>query len=155
MPRTLVIIDGSSLMHRAFYALPLLTTSSGRYTNAVYGFTSMLTKLLYDIKPDGVVVAFDKSRITFRNKLYAQYKAHRKATPSELSEQFSLAHEVLGALGIKVLEQAGYEGDDIIGTLATNATECEYETLIVTGDRDALQLIGVPCQSIIDQERHF
>lgn len=142
MPGKFVIIDGSSLVHRAFYALPLLTTATGQYTNAVYGFTTMLIKLLADIKPDGVAVAFDKSRVTFRNASYAEYKAHRKPTPRELTEQFPLVQELLRAFGIAVLEEAGFEADDIIGTLACQAAKAGQEVIIVTGDRDALQLIG-------------
>ncbi len=142
MPRKFVIIDGSSLVHRAFYALPLLTTAAGLYTNAVYGFTNMLVKLLADVRPDAMAVAFDKSRVTFRNEVYAQYKAHRKATPSELTEQFPLVHEMVRAFGIAVLEEAGYEADDIIGSLACQADRQGYDVVIVTGDRDALQLIS-------------
>lgn len=142
MPPKFVIIDGSSLVHRAFYALPLLTTVSGQYTNAAYGFTTMLVKLLTDIKPDAVAVAFDKGRITFRNHAYSEYKAHRKPTPAELSEQFPLVKEILQAFHIRVLEEAGYEGDDIIGTLAVKAVQADCDVVIVTGDRDALQLIG-------------
>jgi DNA polymerase-1 len=141
MPRKFVVIDGSSLVHRAFYALPLLSTAAGQYTNAAYGFTTMLVKLLGDIKPDAIAVAFDKSRQTFRTETYAEYKAQRKPTPSELSEQFPLAKEITAAFGIAVLEEAGYEADDIIGTLTCRAREKGYEVLIVTGDRDALQLI--------------
>jgi len=142
MPRKFVIIDGSSLVHRAFYALPLLSTVAGLYTNAVYGFTTMLVKLLADIKPDAMAVAFDKSRVTFRNEVYAEYKAHRKATPSELAEQFPLVREMVRAFGIAVLEEAGFEADDIIGSLACQASRQGYEVVIVTGDRDALQLIS-------------
>lgn len=142
MPRKFVIIDGSSLVHRAFYALPLLTTASGLYTNAVYGFTTMLVKLLADVKPDAMAVAFDKSRVTFRNGMYAEYKAHRKPTPSELTVQFSLVHEMVRAFGIAVLEEGGFEADDIIGSLACQAGRQGYDVVIVTGDRDALQLIG-------------
>ncbi|EAX47993.1 DNA polymerase I [Thermosinus carboxydivorans Nor1] len=142
MPQKMVIIDGSSLMHRAFYALPPLTTAAGLYTNAVYGFTTMLVKLLSDNKPDLIAVAFDKGRETFRSQVYAEYKSHRQATPGELSEQFALVHEVLAAFGIPVLEKPGYEADDIIGTLAAQASRQDYDVFIVTGDRDALQLIG-------------
>jgi DNA polymerase-1 len=142
MPGKFVIIDGSSLVHRAFYALPLLTTATGQYTNAVYGFTTMLIKLLADIKPDGVAVAFDKGRVTFRTESYAEYKAQRKPTPRELTEQFPLVQELLRAFGIAVLEEAGFEADDIIGTLACQAAKAGQEVMIVTGDRDALQLIG-------------
>ena len=136
-----IIIDGSSLIHRAFYALPTLTTSSGYFTNAVFGFANMVIKLVGDWKPAGVVVAFDKGKRTFRNDEYAEYKAQRKPTPSELSEQFPAAREVLDALGITVLELEGFEADDIIGTLAAQGS-VDQEMLIVTGDRDALQLVN-------------
>ncbi len=142
MPGKFVIIDGSSLVHRAFYALPLLATAAGQYTNAAYGFTMMLTKLLQDVKPDAVAVAFDQGRVTFRNEAYAEYKAQRKATPTELAEQFPMVRELLAAMGIAVLEEAGFEADDIIGTLSCRAAREGYEVIIVTGDRDALQLIG-------------
>mgnify|MGYP003585357137 CR=1 FL=1 len=141
MPGKFVIVDGSSLMHRAFYALPLLTTGSGQYTNAVYGFTTMLVRLLEDVKPDQMAVAFDKGKITFRNDLYDAYKGQRKGTPKELSEQFTAVRDVLDGFGIAVLEIAGYEGDDIIGTLAAQGEKEGYEVIVVTGDRDALQLI--------------
>lgn len=137
----ILIIDGSSLMYRAFFALPPLTTAAGQYTNAVYGFTSMLLKLLAEINPDKAVVALDKGKVTFRNELYADYKGKRQATPPELSVQFPLLQQVLRALGITVLELAGYEADDIIGTLAREAAEAGEAALIVTGDRDALQLV--------------
>lgn len=142
MPGKFVIIDGSSLVHRAFYALPLLATAAGQYTNAAYGFTMMLVKLLADVKPDAVAVAFDKGRVTFRTEAYAEYKAQRKATPNELAEQFPMVKELLAAMGIAMLEEAGFEADDIIGTLACRAAHEGYEVIIVTGDRDALQLIG-------------
>lgn len=142
MSHKFVIIDGSSLVHRAFYALPLLTAANGQYTNAVYGFAMMLVKLLDEVKPDAAAVAFDKGRITFRNEQYSQYKAQRKATPAELSEQFPLVKDLLDGFGIAILEEAGYEADDIIGTLAKKGAEAGFEVIIVTGDRDALQLIG-------------
>ncbi len=142
MPQKLIIIDGSSLVHRAFHALPLLRTAGGLYTNAVYGFTTMLVKLLTDYKPDLLAVAFDKGRVTFRTDTYQQYKAQRQATPGELSEQFPLIRELLGAFGIATLEEQGFEADDILGTLAAKAVKQGCEVLIVTGDRDALQLIG-------------
>ncbi|SDF78657.1 DNA polymerase I [Sporomusa acidovorans] len=142
MSQKFVIIDGSSLVHRAFHALPMLRTADGLYTNAVYGFTTMLVKLLTEYKPDLVAVAFDKSRITFRTEAYQQYKGNRQATPGELSEQFPLVRELLQAFGITTLEEQGYEADDIIGTLSEKAAKTGYEVFIVTGDRDALQLIG-------------
>lgn len=142
MSHTFVIIDGSSLTHRAFYALPLLSTAGGQYTNAVYGFATMLVKLIQDTKPDSVVVAFDKGKVTFRNEKYSDYKAHRKATPGELAEQFPLVKELLNAFDIPVVEKDGFEADDIIGTLARKAVAQNLKVIIVTGDRDALQLIG-------------
>lgn len=141
MERTLVLIDGSSLLHRAFYALPLLKSTSGQYTNAVYGFTAMLVKLLADVKPDAIVVAFDKGKATFRNEMYPEYKAQRKATPPELAEQFPTIRALLAAMDIAVFEQEGYEADDILGTFARKGSEAGYQVDIVTGDRDALQLI--------------
>lgn len=137
-----VIIDGSSFMYRAFYALPLLSTADGQYTNAVYGVASMLTKLIGELQPKWLAVAFDKGKITFRNELFDQYKATRKQTPSELSSQIPLLHEMLEVFGIALLEQEGFEADDIIGTLATKAAADGCQVIVVTGDRDALQLIG-------------
>ena len=152
MPRKFVIVDGSSLVHRGFYALPLLTTAGGLYTNAVYGFTTMMIKLLGELKPDLIAVAFDKGKITFRNEIYAEYKAHRKPTPGELSQQFPLVKEVLQALGITAIEQVGYEGDDIIGTLATKAAKAGQQVIIVTGDQDALQLISPNIQVMLTKK---
>ena len=139
--KKLVLIDGSSLVHRAFYALPPMITASGLHTNAVFGLAAMLIKLLTETRPDYIVAAFDKSRITFRTELFSDYKAHRKETPSELSEQFPLTHELLATMGIPVVELAGFEADDIIGTLAKKAEADGIETIIVTGDRDVLQLV--------------
>jgi DNA polymerase-1 len=137
-----IIIDGSSLMYRAFYALPLLTTANGEYTNAVYGFATMVTKLIDDLKPDLLVIAFDKGKKTFRNEMFAEYKGTRKPTPTELSAQIPLIHDLAGVFGIKLVEKAGFEADDIIGTLASKAAAAGHESIIVTGDRDALQLVG-------------
>ena len=136
-----VIIDGSSLVHRAFFALPPLTTKSGVETGAVHGFMNMLLRLLEEQQPAAVAVAFDKSRITFRNDLYDGYKAQRKPTPPELSGQFPLIMELLTAMRIPAIELAGYEADDIIGTLAVRYAAQKKHVLIVTGDRDALQLV--------------
>jgi len=142
MSKKFILIDGNSLIHRAFYALPLLSTAQGQFTNAAYGFTTMLLRLLDEEKPEAIAVAFDKGKLTFRNEAYQEYKAHRKATPPELREQFPLVHEILRALDIPIFEQAGYEADDIIGTVARGAATEGYDILIVTGDRDALQLIS-------------
>ena len=135
-----LVIDGSSLIHRAFFALPPLTTRKGQHTGAVYGFLRMFHKLLQDVKPRWVAAAFDKSRITFRTKLYADYKGQRKPTPPELKEQFPLCMEVLRSMGVPALELDDYEADDIIGTFAKKA-DPSVEVYIVTGDRDELQLI--------------
>lgn len=137
-----IIIDGNSLLYRAFYALPLLKTKTGVFTNAVYGFTTMLMKVLNEEKPACLAIAFDKGKTTFRNDHFEDYKAHRKATPDELRPQFPLVKEIVRAFRIPVYEIEGYEADDIIGTVSLKAEEMGYETVIVTGDRDALQLVS-------------
>jgi len=118
-PVTFLVIDGNSLAHRAFHAIPLLSTSQGTVTNAVYGFATMLMKILADRKPQMVAVCFDKGKITFRHHQCDTYKATRKATPDELRPQFPLLKEMLGNMGIQVLEMDGYEADDLIGTMVT------------------------------------
>lgn len=135
-----VVLDGSSLMYRAFYALPMLTSESGEYTGAIFGFANMLFKICADLSPDALVIAFDKSKKTFRGDMYAEYKATREKTPPELSSQIPLLKEFVAALGITLIEKENYEADDIIGTLAKKAP-ADHEVTIVTGDRDALQLI--------------
>lgn len=141
MERKLVLIDANSLIHRAYHALPLLRTSKGVYTNAVYGFTMMLLRLLEDEKPEYIVAAFDKKGPTFRHGEYAEYKAHREKIPEELSSQFPLLKSLLSAFNIAIFEVDGYEADDILGTISKKANEIGIETLIVTGDKDALQLV--------------
>lgn len=141
MKENIVIIDGSSLLYRAFYAIPHLTNAQGHPTNAVYGFLNMLLKLYGELDPQYVAVAFDKGKHTFRNDLFDGYKATRKPAPDDLRPQFALIREVLACLGICVLEQEGYEGDDIIGTLARRTAADGYAVDVVTGDRDALQLV--------------
>lgn len=135
-----LVIDGSSLIHRAFFALPPLMNKQGMHTGAVYGLCNMLLKLLGEVNPRYMAVAFDKSRKTFRTEMYAAYKGQRKPMPSELSEQFPLAMKVLSTMGIATLELDNYEADDIIGTFAVHAPQ-DVEVIIVTGDRDELQLI--------------
>lgn len=135
-----LVIDGSSLIHRAFFALPPLMNKQGMHTGAVYGLCNMLLKLLGEVNPRYMAVTFDKSRKTFRTEMYAAYKGQRKPTPSELSEQFPLAMKVLSTMGIATLELDNYEADDIIGTFAVHAPQ-DVEVIIVTGDRDELQLI--------------
>ena len=149
MPETprLLLLDGHSLAYRAFFALPVenFSTTTGQHTNAVYGFTSMLINVLRDEQPTHVGVAFDKSRQTFRLRDYPEYKAGRNKTPSEFSSQLPLIQEVLDALRIPHLELEGYEADDIIATLATDAAREGLDVLILTGDRDSLQLVTETC----------
>ncbi|BAF60157.1 DNA polymerase I - 3'-5' exonuclease and polymerase domains [Pelotomaculum thermopropionicum SI] len=139
---TMVIIDGNSLAHRAYHAIPPLSTSQGILTNAVYGFTNMLLKILAEEHPDRIAVAFDKGKITFRHDDFEKYKAHRPATPDDLRPQFPVLKEVLKAMRIQVFEAEGYEADDLIGTLSARAEQAGLRTIIVTGDRDALQLVS-------------
>ena len=136
-----LLIDGSSLLHRAFYALPLLSTRNGEYTNGVFGFIRMLNKTIADVKPDYLVICFDKSRVTFRNQIAQDYKGHRKETPSELRCQFQLIKEVLEAMSIPWLELDDYEADDLLGTFDKAAEKSGFDTLIYSGDRDVLQLV--------------
>lgn len=140
---TLLLLDGNSLAYRAFYALPAenFKTRSGLTTNAVYGFTSMLINLLRDEAPTHVAAAFDVSRQTFRSERYPEYKANRSATPDEFRGQIDITREVLAALGITTLAEPGFEADDLIATLVTRAEGEGYRVLVVTGDRDSLQLV--------------
>ena len=138
----IMLIDGNSLLYRAFYALPLLQTRDGIYTNAVYGFLTMLNRAMREVQPTHIMVAFDRDRITFRNETYIDYKANRSSTPDELGGQFAIIREVLAALNIDYLEMQGYEADDIIGTLSLKAEEECMECIIVTGDNDTLQLVS-------------
>ncbi|BBZ28442.1 DNA polymerase I [Mycolicibacterium madagascariense] len=141
---TLMLLDGNSLAFRAFYALPAenFKTQGGLTTNAVYGFTAMLINLLRDEQPTHIAAAFDVSRQTFRSEKYPEYKAGRSATPDEFRGQIDITKEVLVALGITALAEPGFEADDIIATLATQAEHEGYRVLVVTGDRDALQLVS-------------
>lgn len=139
--RKLILLDGNSLANRAFYALRLFSTSDGVYTNAVYGFLTMLFRLLEEEKPDYLAVAFDMGRATFRHAEYAAYKGTRKAPPEEFRPQLDLLREVLTALNIPWFRMEQYEADDLLGTLSRQAAQQGVETLIVTGDRDALQLV--------------
>ncbi|GAA1475816.1 DNA polymerase I [Nocardioides aestuarii] len=149
MPETprLLLLDGHSLAYRAFFALPVenFSTVEGQHTNAVYGFTSMLVNVLRDEQPTHVGVAFDKSRQTFRLEQYADYKAGRNKTPSEFSSQLPLIQRMLDVLRIPHLQKEGFEADDIIATLATQAGAEGLEVLILTGDRDSLQLVTDTC----------
>ncbi len=136
----LIVIDGSSLVHRAFYALPDLKTKEGIYTNSVYGFLSMYYNIKNEYNPDYICVAFDKKGPTFRHEQYKEYKGHRDKTPQELGEQFPIIKEILETMNVKVLEMSEFEADDIAGTLAKMGEESGLDVYLVTGDKDYLQL---------------
>ncbi|MDS3939234.1 DNA polymerase I [Staphylococcus epidermidis] len=136
----LVLIDGNSLSFRTFYALPLLSNHAGIHTNAVYGFAMLLEKIIKEEKPNHFLVAFDAGKTTFRHSKYSEYKGGRQKTPPELSEQFPYIRQLLDAYHIKRYELDNYEADDIIGTLSRQADEADFETIIITGDRDLTQL---------------
>ncbi|HPT77740.1 MAG TPA: DNA polymerase I [Candidatus Atribacteria bacterium] len=142
MRNTMIAIDGNSLLHRAFYAIPLLSNKKGVYTNALFGFLNMLIKLVEDHKPCTLAVAFDKKGPTFRHKAYGPYKATRQKAPEELIPQLELARELVSNLNIPIYEIDGYEADDILGTISRKADENRIPILLVTGDRDALQLVS-------------
>ncbi len=142
--KQLILIDGHALFHRAFHGMPPLTTSKGELVNAVYGFTAMILRVISDVSPEYIVVTFDTSAPTFRHQNYTAYKANRAAAPEGLHEQLPRVKEIVAALNIPIFEVPGYEADDLIGTLARQATEeggKDLEVYIVTGDRDAIQLV--------------
>ena len=142
MKKKLLAIDGNSILNRAFYGVRPLSTKDGFPTNALYGMINMITRQAEALSPDYCAVAFDLKAPTFRHKMYDAYKAGRHATPEELLAQFPVAKEVLTAMGYHVLSLEGYEADDILGTLARMSVEADCEAYLMTGDRDALQLIG-------------
>lgn len=141
----MVLVDGNSLLFRAYYATAytgnIMMTSKGEATNAVYALSNIITKLVNEVKPDYMLVAFDTDKPTFRHQEYADYKAGRKETPPELISQFPLARELVAKMGVVYYEKAGYEADDIIGTVSKKASEAGMEVLVYSGDRDLLQLI--------------
>ncbi|MGB6882063.1 MAG: 5'-3' exonuclease H3TH domain-containing protein [Microgenomates group bacterium] len=137
----LVLIDGNAILHRAYHALPPLTTKKREPINAVYGFISMLLRVIQDLKPTHMAVAFDRKEPTFRHEEYEAYQAHRPEADKELISQFEKAREAISAFGIPIYDKAGYEADDVIGTLAKQAEKKLEEIVIVTGDRDILQLV--------------
>ena len=139
----LVVIDGNSILNRAFYGImgnKMLQTADGTYTNAVYGFLNIMFKVLDDLKPEYLVVAFDVKSPTKRHELYKEYKGTRKGMPDELASQMPIIKSVLQAMNIKVIEKAGYEADDVLGTLAKFGEKSGLEVTILTGDRDSFQL---------------
>ncbi len=150
--KKLMIIDGSSLLHRAFYALPLLNTKKGLYTNGVYGFLTMLYKVMEEFNPNYICVAFDRKGPTIRHKTYDQYKGTRQQTPSELSQQFPLIREILDYMNITTMDLNDYEADDIAGTWARIGEENSLDCILVTGDRDYLQLASDTTKVIITRK---
>src|SRR6476659_2702849 len=151
---TLLLIDGNSLTYRAFFALPTdITLASGQVTNAVYGFTSMLLNLVRDHQPGAIGVAFDRPEPTFRHEAVSEYKANRSAAPDILRQQMGLVRQVIETLRIPVIEAPGFEADDILATLATEARDQGDEVLIVTGDRDVYQLVEDPSVRVIYNRR--
>lgn len=140
--KKLVLIDGNSIAYRAFFALPLLNNEKGIHTNAIYGFTLMLMKILEDEKPTHMLVAFDAGKTTFRHKTFSEYKGGRQKTPPELSEQFPFLRELLAAFKIKTYELENYEADDIIGTFSKNAELEGFRVKVISGDKDLTQLVS-------------
>ncbi len=138
----LLILDGNSILNRAFYGIKLLTTKDGIYTNAIYGFLTTFQKLKEEINPDAVAIAFDMKAPTFRHKIYSNYKANRKGMPNELAGQMPILKELLTYLGYKIVECEGFEADDILGTLSRKCDKTGNECVIATGDRDSLQLVS-------------
>ncbi len=136
----IVLIDGHSILHRAFYGVPDLSNAEGLHTNAVYGFLNIMFKILDEEKPEYLTVAFDVHAPTFRHEIYKEYKGTRKPMPEELQEQVPVMKEVLKAMGIKTVEKPGLEADDILGTLATRAEKEGMEVSLISGDRDLLQI---------------
>lgn len=156
--KRLVLVDGNALLHRAYHATPPLTTSKGELVNAVYGFTTMLLRSIQELKPDFIAIAWDEKAPTFRHQAYTQYKATRGPADDGLSAQYGRVHEVVKALNIPEFRLAGYEADDLIGTLARQAVEKEksLEVIVLTGDRDIMQIISdkikvlMPKKTLVD-----
>jgi len=138
--KRLVLIDANALIHRGFHAIPPLTTKKGELVNAVYGFTSILLRVLKELKPDYIVTAFDLPKPTFRHLEYKEYKATRPKTPDGLCQQFPKVKKVVQAFDIPIFEKEGFEADDVIGTI-TKKTGKDIEDIVVTGDLDTLQLV--------------
>ena len=140
MREKLVLIDGHSILNRAFYGLPDLTNSEGMHTNAVYGFLNIMFKFLEEENPTHLAVAFDLKAPTFRHKMFADYKGTRKGMPDELQEQVPVIRGVLKAMNIPLMMEEGYEADDLLGTMSVLGEQAGFEVKIVSGDRDLLQL---------------
>ena len=138
----LLVVDGNSIMNRAFYGIKPLTTKDGQFTNAIYGFLTMFDRMRSDVKPDAVAIAFDLKAKTFRHKEYDLYKANRKGMPEELHMQMAPLKELLTDLGYQLVTCEGYEADDILGTLSKACADSGNTCVIATGDRDSLQLVN-------------
>ena len=134
----LLLIDGNSIMNRAFYGIPDMTTNDGRHTNAIYGFLNIILKVIEEEQATHICVAFDLKKKTFRHEMYEAYKGTRKGMPEELHEQMPRIKEILQAMHIRIVEQEGFEADDLIGTIAKEAESCGMEPLIITGDKDGM-----------------
>ncbi|MBI2453503.1 hypothetical protein HYV56_02255 [Candidatus Peregrinibacteria bacterium] len=153
--KRLILIDGNSLLHRAFHAIPPLTGPQGEQVNAVYGFASMLTNIFKILSPDYVAVTFDTAKKTFRHEAFQEYKATRKKAPQELYDQIPLIKELVEAFTIPIFECDGYEADDVLGTLVDKAKKHQdLETVVVTGDLDTLQLVS-SCVSVATPYKGF
>lgn len=156
----ILLVDGNSILNRGYYALPLLTDKNGVYTNAILGFLNILLKVMEDEKPDYLTVAFDVHAPTFRHKMYAEYKGTRKPMPEELKMQLPIIREVLGSMDINIVEQAGFEADDLLGTLAKKSEKLGLDVTLLSGDRDLLQIasekikISIPKTSMGKTELH-
>ena len=131
-----LVLDGNSIINRAFYGIKMLSNKKGQMTNGIYGFLSFLQKLLNEVNPDAVAVAFDLREPTFRHKMYSGYKATRKGMPEELASQMPILKELLSAMGYNLVTYGGYEADDILGTFAKYCEDKGYECVLATGDRD-------------------
>ena len=140
MAEKIVLIDGHSILNRAFFGIPDLTNSEGLHTNAIYGFLNIMLKILDEEKPEYLTVAFDVHAPTFRHEMYADYKGTRKPMAEELRQQVPVMKEVLQAMGIRIIEKAGLEADDLLGTLSRRCEEAGMEVSVISGDRDLLQL---------------
>ena len=142
MSEKIVLIDGHSILNRAFYGLPDLTNAEGLHTNAIYGFLTIMFKILEEEKPEYLTVAFDVHAPTFRHEMYDAYKGTRKPMADELRQQVPVIKEVLGAMGIKTIEQAGLEADDLLGTISRRSEERGMEVSVISGDRDPVGDMG-------------
>ena len=148
MSKKMVLIDGHSILNRAFYGVPDLSNAQGLHTNAVYGFLNIMFKILEEEKPEYLAVAFDVHAPTFRHELFKEYKGTRKPMPEELREQVPVMKEVLRSMGICTVEKAGLEADDILGTLAKRGEKEGMEVALVSGDRDLLQIASDHIRSV-------